>query len=282
MSARQDEMLHAALRYALAGWPVFPCKPRLKVPAIPAAHPPQHPCRGECGQQGHGFHDSVTDPDVIRAWWRKWPQANVAIRTGTPGPDVLDVDARPDGDGWAALNRLKRAGRLTGARALVRTRSGGLHVYFAGTGQPCGRLTRHHLDFKAQGGYVLAPPSFVEADANGPAGTYELLDHRAGTAGLDWGKVTALLEPPRPQRSSRPAPPLVPGEIPPAVRRALEAPAPDRSAALHRLVGACLRAGLDTPAIHELAETYEPAMSKYGSRLHAEVERSLERIGAAL
>ena len=285
MSARQDEMPRAALRYVQAGWPVFPCKPGAKAPVIPAAHPPGDParltCHGECGRQGHGFHDATTDLDVICAWWDRWPGANVAIRTGAPGPDVLDVDARPDGDGWASLNRIKRAGLLTGARALVRTRSNGLHVYFAGTDQPCGRLTRHHLDFKAAGGYVVAPPSFVEADTNGPAGAYELLDHRPGTAVLDWGKVIALLAPPRPRRSTRPVSPLPPGELPPGVRRALEAPAPDRSAAMHRLVGACLRAGMDEVAIHELAASYEPAVSKYGPRLHAEVERSMERIGAS-
>jgi hypothetical protein len=284
---RPDEMLQAALQYAQqAEWPVFFCKRGAKVPVIPAAHPVGDParltCRGECGRQGHGFHDATTDPEVIQAWWARWPGANVAIRTGAPGPDVLDVDVRPDGDGWAAFNRLKRAGLLTGARALVGTRSRGLHVYFAGTGQPCGRLTRHHLDFKARGGYVLAPPSFVGADANGPAGTYELIDHRSGTAVLDWGKVTALLAPPRPERRVRPSSPRSPGELPQGVRRALEAPARDRSAALHRLVGACLREGLDEAAIHELAAGYEPAVSKYGPRLHAEVERSMERIGAAL
>ena len=261
---------------------MFPCAPGLKAPAIPRAHPPGDPCHGECGQHGHGFHDATTEPAVIRTWWGRWPRANVAFPTGQPCPDVLDVDTRPDGNGWAALNRLKRAGLLAGARALVRTRSGGLHVYFAGTDQPCGRLTRHHLDFKTRGGYVLAPPSFVEADANGPGGTYELLDHRLGTASLDWGKVTTLLTPPRLRRQARPAAPLPPGELPPTVRRALEAPAPDRSAAMHRLVGACLRAGLDEEAIHELAAGYEPAVSKYGPRLHAEVERSMERIGVAL
>ena len=80
---------------------------------------------------------------------------------------------------------------------MVRTRSGGLHLYFAGTGQPCGRLPAHHLDFKAAGGYVLVPPSFVEADANGPAGAYELLDHRPGEgARLDWATVRRFLDPP--------------------------------------------------------------------------------------
>jgi hypothetical protein len=123
----------------------------------------------------------------------------VAIPTGRQTVDVLDVDVKPEGSGWAALNVLKRAGMLAGARAMVRTRSGGLHVYFAGTDQSCGRLPRHPLDFKATGGYVLMPPSFVEADDKGPAGAYELLDHRSGNATLDWAAVRDLLDPPRPE-----------------------------------------------------------------------------------
>jgi hypothetical protein len=130
---------------------------------------------------------------VIRAWWRRWPTANVSIATGAPGPDVLDVDVKPDGDGWAAFNRLKRAGLLTGAKALVRTPSGGLHSYYTGSGQLNGKLPRHHIDFRSAGGYVLAPPSRVHGRL------YELLDHRAGACGhLDWQAAVRLLEPPRP------------------------------------------------------------------------------------
>jgi hypothetical protein len=121
----------------------------------------------------NGFKDATTDPAVIRAWWARCADLNVAIATGAPGPDVLDVDVHQDGAGWPAFDRLKRAGMLAGARALVRTPSGGLHVHFAGTGQDCGRLPRHHLNFKAAGGYVLAPPSVVYGKP------YELLDHRA-------------------------------------------------------------------------------------------------------
>jgi hypothetical protein len=162
----------AALAYAAAGWPVFPCRAGSKAP-----------------QTIHGFKDASTDPAVIRAWWEQWPDANLAVATGAPGPDVLDVDQRDDGDGWAAFNRLKRAGLLAAARAIVRTPGGGLHAYFAGTGQRCGSLPRHHLDFKAQGGYVIAPPSAVGGRA------YELLGHRPGTAALDWQTARRLLEP---------------------------------------------------------------------------------------
>jgi hypothetical protein len=174
MSHSVAELLGQALAYAAAGWPVFPCKPDQKAP-----------------DTAHGFKDATTDPAVIRRWWPS--SRNVAIATGAPGPDVLDVDVKPDGNGFAAFNRLKRAGMLGGARAIVRTPSGGLHVYYAGTGQPSGRLVRDFLDFKASGGYVLAPPSVV---AGKP---YELLDHRVGADGrLDWQAVTRLLDPPKP------------------------------------------------------------------------------------
>lgn len=192
-----DEMLRAALAYAAAGWPVFPCRP----------DSPRCPHAGKCRLcksplTEHGFHDATTGEAVIRAWWERWPDANPAIATGAPGPDVLDVDVKPEGNGFSALNQLKRAGILTGAAALVRTRSGGLHIYFAGTGQGCHALRRRHLDFKARGGYVLAPPSAVHGKP------YELLDRRPGTAALDWPKVIAVLEPPRtsPRCSPRTSP----------------------------------------------------------------------------
>ena len=184
------ELLAAALRYAATGWPVFPCTP--DGTPVPDHKAPLTP---------HGFKDATTDSARIRAWWRRWPDANVAIATGAPGPDVLDVDNHDTGSGFEAFGRLKRAGLLAGARALVGTRSGGLHAYYAGTGQPCGRLPAHHLDFKAAGGYVIAPPSVVLGRP------YELLGHRPATARLDWAAVRGLLEPParpaaRPPRRS--------------------------------------------------------------------------------
>ena len=168
--------LSQALAYAAAGWPVFPCKPDQKAP-----------------DTAHGFKDATTDPAVIRAWWPPSSRRNVAIATGSPGPDVLDVDVKPDGSGFAAFNRLKQAGLLTGARALIRTPSGGLHAYYAGTSQPSGRLARSFLDFKAAGGYVLAPPSVVGGKP------YELLDKRQASGRIDWQAVRRLLDAPKPR-----------------------------------------------------------------------------------
>lgn len=80
------ELLAAALRYASAGWPVFPCTPD-------GTAAPDH----KAPLTAHGFKDATTDPARIRAWWHRWPDANVAIATGEPGPDVLDVDNHDTG-----------------------------------------------------------------------------------------------------------------------------------------------------------------------------------------
>ena len=172
-------VLDAALGYAQRGWPVFPCRAGGKAPLTV-----------------HGFKDATTDPEVIHRWWAQWPAANVAIATGKPGPDVLDVDQREDGSGFAALNELNRAGLTAGVRMIMRTPSGGLHAYFTGTGQRCGSLPRLHLDFKAAGGYVIAPPSAL---ADGRA--WRLAQTRDGSGVLDWQACRELLAPARQLRA---------------------------------------------------------------------------------
>ena len=133
--------LRRALAYAARGWPVFPCQAGQKIPAT-----------------AHGHLDATTDPDQITAWFSRNPNWNLAVATGAPGPDVLDVDDHgPAGNGYAALPRLSEAGLLDGAAAYVRTPSGGLHAYFTGSAQRNGHLPAHHLDFRSRGGYVLAP-----------------------------------------------------------------------------------------------------------------------------
>lgn len=70
--------LEAALSYAKRGWPVLPVRPREKQPLTP-----------------HGVKDATTDEAIIRGWWAKWPEANVAIAAGEhSGLFVLDVDPR--------------------------------------------------------------------------------------------------------------------------------------------------------------------------------------------
>ena len=77
-----DKLCEAALAYAAAGVPVLPCRPGRKQPLIL-----DWPSRAS------------TDRDQLIRWWRRWPTANIGLRTGTPGFDVLDVDVREDGSG---------------------------------------------------------------------------------------------------------------------------------------------------------------------------------------
>lgn len=168
-------LLAAALEYAGRGWATFPCLPGRKEPAVT-----------------HGFKDATIDPEIIRRWWRRWPTANVAIATGAPAVDVFDVDRKEAGNGYAALNAVKRAGMLDGTLALVQTRAGGLHVYLPGTDQPCGSIPHRFVDFKARGGYILCPPSVVDGRP------YVRIEERSGTGKpLDWSAVRQLLDPPR-------------------------------------------------------------------------------------
>src|SRR6516162_8172500 len=127
--------LAQALDYAARGWKVFPCLPGQKIPATK-----------------HGYLDATTDTPQITDWFGRQPGWNLAIATGAPGPDVLDVDQHgPAGNGFAAFARLRAAGLLAGASAYVRTPSGGLHAYFTGTAQRCGHLPDSHLDFRSTG-----------------------------------------------------------------------------------------------------------------------------------
>jgi Bifunctional DNA primase/polymerase, N-terminal len=176
--------LRQALEYASRGWPVFPCKTGQKTPAT-----------------AHGYRDATTGLAQITDWFTANPQWNLAIATGAPGPDVLDVDDHgPAGNGYAAFGALSEAGLLAGAAAYVGTPSGGVHAYFRGTGQRNGHLPRHHLDFRSRGGYVLAPPSSVDGNP------YYLIREIDADRSLDWAAVTALLEPQRHAVRPRPHP----------------------------------------------------------------------------
>jgi bifunctional DNA primase/polymerase-like protein len=173
--------LRQALAFAADGWPVLPCQAGRKTPAT-----------------RHGVRDATTDPGQVTAWFGHHPDWNLAIATGAPGPDVLDVDEHGDaGNGYAAFHRLHRAGLLDGASSYVRSPSGGLHAYFAGSDQRNGHLPGFHLDFRSRGGYVLTPPSQIDGKP------YQLVRALGGRGGLDWDAAIRHLQPQREPRRSR-------------------------------------------------------------------------------
>lgn len=127
-----------ALKYAKRGWRIFPLKPRTKVPAT-----------------AHGFKDATTDLKTVRAWWEKNPAYGIGIATGN-GLGVLDLDG-PGGEAW--LEQWEREHGVLPATRSVRT-ARGRHFYFeVPHGMKSGNGIWPGVDFKCEGGYVVAPPT---------------------------------------------------------------------------------------------------------------------------
>jgi hypothetical protein len=145
---------HAALAYAVRGWPVLP----LHTPTTAGcscrradcSHPGKHP------RTRRGLRDATLSPPLIRAWWTRWPDANVAIATGELV--VIDVDGPAAYQALGALEQ--RHGRLP---TTLRARSArGEHIYFNVAGHDIGCSAGRFgpgLDVRGRGGYVVAPPS---------------------------------------------------------------------------------------------------------------------------
>ena len=140
-------LVAAALWYAEQGLRIFPLRPGSKIP-FPGSR---------------GLHDATTDPETIRAWWAKAPEANIGIATGH-GVDVVDVDGYPGhlarAGNWAMFSALNVIGSVSTPRA------GGMHYFVpaAGVGNKAGLLD--HVDYRGLGGYVVAPPSVINSGPN--------------------------------------------------------------------------------------------------------------------
>ncbi|MFC3380483.1 bifunctional DNA primase/polymerase [Couchioplanes azureus] len=150
--------LTAALALAAEGFPVFLLaggkRPVANCPACPkAAEDPSHDPEACACLTCHAFYAATRDPDRIAALVTAVPGGMLAIRTGRLCDlCVLDIDPR---NGGAVLPELMPPTRC------VRTGSGGWHLYYRHPGVPLAAKLRGHdgIDIKADGGYVVVPPS---------------------------------------------------------------------------------------------------------------------------
>jgi len=144
-------LLDAALDYARMGWQVFPCHP--------TGHEPLDGSKD--AQDRGGFHLATTDHEQIHAWWRRWPEAAIGLRTGeTSGLFVVDVDPRNGGD--ISLEDLEADHGPLPETVESQTGGGGRHLLFAWPGRPVPCSTGKvapGIDIKADGGYIILPPS---------------------------------------------------------------------------------------------------------------------------
>jgi len=135
----QGNFLHAALKYAESGFSVIPVKPDKK-PFI----------------KWEEHQKQKASPDEIREWWAKWPGAMIGIVTGDiSGLFVLDCDTA---EGYEAVQEHIPDSLLI---PTARTPRGGWHLYFEAPEEKLtiGAGIIPGVDFRGQGGYIIAPPS---------------------------------------------------------------------------------------------------------------------------
>lgn len=138
------EFVNFAIGYAELGWHVFPIVPNTKKPLTK-----------------NGFKDATTNVEQIKQWWKKTPNANIGIATGSiSGIVVIDIDVKNGTNGFETLESIKiNTNTLTAI-----TPSGGRHLYYHLPEIPINSRTAilPGIDIKSDGGYILAPCSVID------------------------------------------------------------------------------------------------------------------------
>jgi putative DNA primase/helicase len=143
--------MRAALKYASDfNWYVFPLTPRAKTPLIS-----EWPTKASI------------DPPTIRNWWIKYPGANIGIACGPSKLVVVDCDVKNEAaNGLDAWLDLKQGHKIDDATVTQKTPSGGEHILYHANGHgihnSSGRLAPG-IDIRADGGYIVVPPSRTKA-----------------------------------------------------------------------------------------------------------------------
>lgn len=141
-------MMDAAIEYATKyGWAVFPLARGAKRPLTP-----------------HGCKDAKKDVGAIRAWWTRFPDANIGIATGSASNLIVideDLDENKGKDGYKAVREWERENGTLPETVRAITGRGGAHVYYHYTGDDFGNREDilEGVDVRGEGGYVVAPPS---------------------------------------------------------------------------------------------------------------------------
>jgi predicted P-loop ATPase len=144
-------MLEFALRYAAIGFYIFPL------------HSIRFDGKCGCGKEdctSPGKHPRVKwksgascDPEIVRGYWERWPNAGIGLACGPSG--LLAADA----DGLGAIGELRALlGGTIPRTALSRTARGG-HFFYRSTEGRTRSNPDTKLDTRGQGGFVVLAPS---------------------------------------------------------------------------------------------------------------------------
>ncbi len=142
------DMLPYALQYAQAGLRVFPLSPCDKTPL-----------RGS-----KGLHEATNNIDVIKQWWTSNPFYNIGCATGK-GIAVIDIDEGTDNNGKSKSGEDSIAqwqlenGPLPDTLTAI-SGKGGRHLYYrTGNKYSSKAGVIKNVDVRAEGGYIVLPPS---------------------------------------------------------------------------------------------------------------------------
>lgn len=149
-------MLEHALKYQSYGWHVFPVHTirdgKCSCGHADCENPGKHP------MTRNGLTDASNDIEQIKAWWAKWPDANIGVVTGAlSGIVVIDIDNHLEARGFLEKNEfpntaMQRTGRAGG---------NGRHIIYKHPGVPIKSWSKKipGIDSRGEGGYFIAPPS---------------------------------------------------------------------------------------------------------------------------
>ena len=168
----QAALVEWAVFYSKNGWPVFPVV-----------------CKGKAPLTERGLYDASTDEKQIRAWWKRWPGANIGCPCGDPeftngegtkgrgsGHDAVDIE--PAGLKTVA----ERGDHSEWATFRVKTPSGGYHALVATRTDVKNAVKPvEGIDIRTAGGYTLLPPSYVIEEEKGYDGWYVWQNFPNGT-----------------------------------------------------------------------------------------------------
>lgn len=177
-----NPLLEAALAYEQRGWSVIPI----------AANGSKKPLLATWER----YQKKRATPGEIKAWWTTWPSANIAIVTGAvSGIFALDVDPRHGGEAGPILDAAP-------TEAVSVTGSGGNHLLYRlpGDGLPNRVGVVAGIDVRAEGGYIIAPPS---VHGNGDGYWWEVLGEPAE---MPAAMVASIRRPPDKQTKDGDAP----------------------------------------------------------------------------
>lgn len=199
--ARMNEapdMRSAALAYAAAGIPVFPCH---TVTLEGDCSCGSTTCdAGKHPRTINGYQAATTDRETIEYWWNQWPDANIGIWAGAAGWVVIDVDTEGLEDWHDLAERDHLPATLT-----ARSGSGGEHyIYQAIEGVTIGNSTGNlppGIHVRGAGGYIIAAPSLHKSGQR-----YQWLDSRPIVPLPDTLRRLLVPAPPPPR------PPLTPAQ----------------------------------------------------------------------